>query len=791
MKFIMSHHKSQRTPSSTISGFFFTWRGVSLESSLEGMLRSLLCQMLEQKQSESLAYLPTTLLQYNRQILGTEWDWNINDLTDCLMHAIINPERTSTCIILDALDECNADQSQTLLDILDNLVEKARSSGQILHLAVSSRSCFNLTVEDPNDVCVEDENGMDIVTFTRENLKSVEHGSQEQVIVEIARRSEGVFLWIHLVIQSLLEGLKEVPEEKIFNRLQHIPSGLENLYAYLLDHISQETTRKSSHQTRLILQWILLATRPLSVQELAYAVCITDKMSKSSTGHLEIDFQINQSQCEALTDLRLKSRCAGLLEVTAGRRVTFLHRTVKDFLSHNDLVFYGENTVGNAHFANAIACLAYVKFASRESNFEFWTSEPRSNTDKSQERLSSFKGISCEQLYTKLLSSELASWELNNNATQASFPFLEYALQSWAEHTRLAEKLGGPSSAALLPWLQEDENCQFQKQEVWNAWFKSYNILREPYAGRDATLLHVACDHNLEGLTKVLCESGLDVNARGGLHVSPLHVAVSRGYTSIVRHLLSHGADVNVDITSKSGETALALAARMGHIEVMDMLLNAGARLDLQNFFNRVILWRSILSRLDWRTLETLFKHGLGPPERFSKGQTPLLCLLKEQPNWGAHSHRKATQVKMTELLLNYLEPAALSAVDDVGDTALFYGAAENVLPLLISDKYQVKDQIIAVLEQSLPPKSNILDVTCQASWEVLEYFQLEFPGRLTLDSIFTLTGSITAAQGATCGDYVRQFWPATGPQLLHAFEVAIQNHECSKMPAYFKNIKN
>lgn len=791
MKFIMGHQKSRMAPSSTISWFFFNWRGVSLENSLEGMLRSLLCQMLEQKQSESLAYLPTTLFHHNRRTLGMEWDWNINDLTDCLMHVVANPEGGTAIIVLDALDECNEDQRQNLIDILEMLVRKARSSGQMLHLAVSSRPSFNLTIEDPYNICVEDENGMDLVRFTRESLKNLGQSSQEQhvgeIIGEIIRKADGVFLWVQLVVQSLLRKLKDDPQKKVFNELQHIPSGLESLYEQLLDQTSQETTsRKLSPQVRLILQWVVLANRPLSVQELYYAVWVNDNIPSIPTRLSNINRQITQTPGKPLTDQWLTSRCAGLLEVTAGK-VQLLHHTLKDFLLQNDRVFYGEHTVGSAHSAIARSCLTYLALANLESNFEFSTGGHKAHTHKLQKCLDSSKGIAFGQLCAKPISGELASRALNNNETLASFPLLEYANKYWAVHVRLAEKFGGHSSAALLPWFERDEDRQFQRWIVWNDCFKSYNVLRGPCEGRDATLLHVACENAFEGLVKVLCKSSININAGGGPHGSPLSAAVYHGHTSIIRLLIEHGADVNADVPINSGKSPLFLAASRGLFKVVEMLLEAGARIEVQDSTSRALLWRSILNRLDWHTLQTLLKHGLGPSERIQRGQIPLLYLLKEQPKWASQSHRKAAQAKMTELLLNYLEPAALNAVDDAGDTALSYGTAENMLPPPVSGNYLVKDQILAVLRQSLPLKSTVLEVTCQASWEVLEYFQLEFPGRKNLDSIFTLTGSNTEAQGATCGDYVRQFWPDTGPQLLHAFEVAIQNHESSKIPAFFE----
>lgn len=84
--------------------------------------------------------------------------------------------------------------------------------------------------------------------------------------------------------------------------------------------------------------------------------------------------------------------------------------------------------------------------------------------------------------------------------------------------------------------------------------------------------LHVAVrGGNLPGV-KVLLESGADPNATTGSGVTPLHIAVE---TEIVRVLLAAGANPNA--RARNGDTPLRSAADRGMIEVVKILLSAGA----------------------------------------------------------------------------------------------------------------------------------------------------------------------------------------------------------------------
>lgn len=76
-----------------------------------------------------------------------------------------------------------------------------------------------------------------------------------------------------------------------------------------------------------------------------------------------------------------------------------------------------------------------------------------------------------------------------------------------------------------------------------------------------------------------------DVNQRGIFGNTPLKIAAVRGDSHAVSVLLCSRADVNAIV--EDGCTALHYAADFNHTEVVRLLLEAGATLDVRNDFGR------------------------------------------------------------------------------------------------------------------------------------------------------------------------------------------------------------
>ena len=77
-------------------------------------------------------------------------------------------------------------------------------------------------------------------------------------------------------------------------------------------------------------------------------------------------------------------------------------------------------------------------------------------------------------------------------------------------------------------------------------------------------------------VVRLLLEHGADINVQYDDGRTPLHTASYNGALEVVRVLLEHGADV--EMKSRQGNTALQEAAERGHDEVVELLQEHGAK---------------------------------------------------------------------------------------------------------------------------------------------------------------------------------------------------------------------
>ena len=92
---------------------------------------------------------------------------------------------------------------------------------------------------------------------------------------------------------------------------------------------------------------------------------------------------------------------------------------------------------------------------------------------------------------------------------------------------------------------------------------------------QDWALLH-ACQQGHLSTVQTLVRRGAVVGVCDGLDQNALHVAAFEGYTKIAEALL-RVEGVEIDVKDAYGHTALMLASLRGHVDVMQMLVQAGA----------------------------------------------------------------------------------------------------------------------------------------------------------------------------------------------------------------------
>lgn len=97
------------------------------------------------------------------------------------------------------------------------------------------------------------------------------------------------------------------------------------------------------------------------------------------------------------------------------------------------------------------------------------------------------------------------------------------------------------------------------------------------------TPLGMATHFGNEDVVRFLLEKGADVNmhSQNGYNVYPLHAAIGSGFDSIAKMLIEAGAEVNVLQASRT--SPLHLAAQTANIDLIILLLENGALVEIKN----------------------------------------------------------------------------------------------------------------------------------------------------------------------------------------------------------------
>ncbi|XP_033101464.1 ankyrin repeat domain-containing protein 17-like [Anneissia japonica] len=107
------------------------------------------------------------------------------------------------------------------------------------------------------------------------------------------------------------------------------------------------------------------------------------------------------------------------------------------------------------------------------------------------------------------------------------------------------------------------------------------------------TALTLACFQGRTEVVSLLVDRKANVEHRAKTGLTPLMEAASGGYADVGRVLIEKGADVNAAPVPSSRDTALTIAADKGHYRFVELLLQYGALVDAKNKKGNSPLWLS------------------------------------------------------------------------------------------------------------------------------------------------------------------------------------------------------
>lgn len=308
----------------------------------------------------------------NKLTIWAELNWTRSDLFSLVTHALNKSTHRKVHLFIDGLDEYDGTEEE-----LDELTALIKQWALLPHLkiCVSTRpwAVFEANFGDGQvpGINLQDLTSDDIALFVADSfinlplMKALRQANPERMpdfYSSIVKKAEGVFLWVRLVVRSLITGLRNGDEMSVLQeRIDELPPDLESLYRHLLQRIPERYWNASSRLFRIV-----QSAKSPRAQLLWYAgerAYDPLEMRLSDETRIARCYQVH---------LRLMSQCAGLLEARTGGQlrlgqpdsadeddpdllrpneqwsfssqqhyinstVHFIHRTTRDFLSSGDV----------------------------------------------------------------------------------------------------------------------------------------------------------------------------------------------------------------------------------------------------------------------------------------------------------------------------------------------------------------------------------------------------------------------------------------------------------------------
>ncbi|KAJ8133511.1 hypothetical protein O1611_g101 [Lasiodiplodia mahajangana] len=358
-----------------VASFYFWNSGAELQMSQTGLLRSLLFQIVTQRPD----ILPN--------LAPKEWEalclfdhnpdhWATQDLRNMLFRAVeILRIDSKLCFFIDGLDEFDGSHE----DLIE-LVQTIAGHENTVKICVASRpwTIFEEAFEQKSNLRLEDLTSDDIKNFVKSKLEADTEFENlgrryplfaERLIDNIVLKASGVFLWVDLVVKSLLAGMRLGDRIEDFQRrLDELPPDLEKLYEKILQSLDAFYLGHAAQYFALV----ETAETPPNILQLSFAdEESVDSAIKMHTGVLssgDISLRVDA------INRRLNNRCKGFLEVERGLQgiqggpvrqsslltVQYLHRTVRDFIKSPKAQTFLQSSTNTAFDPSMQLCLAYL-----------------------------------------------------------------------------------------------------------------------------------------------------------------------------------------------------------------------------------------------------------------------------------------------------------------------------------------------------------------------------------------------------------------------------------------------
>ncbi|PQE30756.1 hypothetical protein CJF32_00005960 [Rutstroemia sp. NJR-2017a WRK4] len=613
------------------------------------------------------------------------------------------PRDYNIFFVLDGLDECSDHERGMVEQELRTLQTRFT-----LLLCISSR----IEADDgskegyehfatPSIISLPDDNP-DIEGFISAELESCIMSRKLQIgdpslILEIEdallRGAQGMFLWVALQIESLCA---EKTDKAIRQALENLPKSLSETFSRIL---AKSLNFAESYQAR-ILKLVTIAQRPLTTEELREALSVNPG-------------DTNWNPATLLNDLYSTLTCCGSLIIVDEEEMTvrLVHHSVKNFLlcsaedssgipftidcAHMEMVNVIITYLNYGIFDTQVSSLVVPQITAASAPSAIVKSILHPSSDVRSLALKFLKSRKQPNFNVGQVLSEASEQFQPKSGNQ--FPFRNYAKSNWLRHMRwksrskplkynlllrLFEKgvldldITDDSGHTPLSWAvaaENDEIVQLLLAHETSAAELQKNSAPLWWASRTGNLI----------IARLLLEKGANLELQNKEHQNRtlLSLAVEDGHIGIVRLLLEHGARVYT--RDSLGQTPLWWAIEAGRTPMIRLLLEKGAGTELMDAAHGLLL--TAVEGGNYENVELLLKQG------------PNLSIMPDPFRYPLLIAAEQGHYEIVELLLEKGADPDLECLRDTLRYPLLIAAESGhykIVQLLLKKGVDVRDEV-------------------------------------------------------------------------------------------------
>jgi hypothetical protein len=435
------------------------------EPSEHGLLSYFFCQNTDQRLNTTAAVLrglifmllrqQTTLIHHLRKRYEEAGDSflqgpnSVYALLDLLFNILEDPELPAVYLMVDALDECDADIHQ----LIGRITRSQSSSGEVKWIMTSrNEPVFKQQLEhsgqphtslELNSTHVARAVGKFIDHKVDDLTKWKQYSKELSIYVKdsLVRKADGTFLWAALVCKAL----KNVATWKTRSAIEKFPPGLEPLYDRMMAQLRNGGDEEDIGIYEQTIRSITLVCRPLSLTELPVLARLPEELHGNR---------------ETMEDLI--SRCGSFLTIRQDT-VYLVHQSAKDYFStgRGKGIFPAGQPPEHAEITRL--CFNLMMGTLKRDICDFrvpGTSTDEINTSTVERCLPLATQYACLYWFDHLRQAFDDSLLCDNGLLHV---FYQYQLLSWLEALSLMKKL----SEGLSMILQLEETLNVSHCSYW------------------------------------------------------------------------------------------------------------------------------------------------------------------------------------------------------------------------------------------------------------------------------------------------------------------------------------